>query len=56
MLLKWNYYYFVQVWSLLVVEVVLVVLLVLVELVDAKVELMSCVIDNKFLPQNAFHT
>jgi hypothetical protein len=47
---------FAQVESLHVVEVVTVVLVVLVELVDAKLELMSCLVHYKRLPQNVFRT
>jgi hypothetical protein len=56
MLFETDYHKFIQVQSLLVLKVVLVVLVVLVELVDAKLEMISCSLDNKYFSQYAYHT
>jgi hypothetical protein len=55
MLFETDYHKFIQIQSLLVLEVVLVVLVVLVELVDAKLEMISWS-SNKYLFQYAHHT
>ncbi len=47
MLFETNYYQFVRIQSLLVVEVVLVVLVVVVDVVVPKLEMISCSPSNK---------